>query len=50
MHLCSKLNKIQQMIERDTELQITDETDIGFIPCYRLPFMNLIINLKISIK
>ena len=29
------------MIERDTELQITDEPAIAYSTCYRLPFLSL---------
>lgn len=29
------------MIERDTELQITDEPAITYSECYRLPFLSL---------
>ena len=39
----------QIMTDLNTSTTITDETAIGFMPCYRLPFQR-IINLKINIK
>jgi hypothetical protein len=40
-----KLNyQIMTNLNTSTEATITDETAIGFIPCYRLPFVNRILN------
>ena len=44
----TQIYQIMNNLNTSTEARITDETAIGFIPCYRLPFINQIINLKIK--